>query len=359
MKIIYLHIRKCAGSSFRGVAQQNYGIDNVVWEHRPEGNIVKHLKENVLLGGHFSFSDIKNEFPAAESIFVTSVRHPIERIISLFNYHIFSDSWVGKVAGFDKSSLLNTIKNCKSFYNLIDNDQCYTISGYRKFNKTIDSINRNNFIIGEQSDQELFINSVSELFAWEAKEQIFSNTAKNKMQTFDSLTTDEIDYLFSICSEDYKLYEYIKSKGVLISESMRKLDMKALQNKVKTEASAYHEVLIRPTEKTINVTAGEKTTFSVVIENNSDADLICNDMNPINFSYHLSDVKGNNLVFDGVRTKLPQVIKKLSSIKIEVVFSAPMEKGIFIIIPSLVKENIFWFDEINKNHSSLLNVNIV
>lgn len=125
-KIVYLHIRKCAGSSFRSLAQKNYGNEGVCWDHRPNKKVSNYLDSDILLGGHFSYIDIAREYDNENVLFISSIRHPLDRIISLFNYHVFSDSWVGKFEGFDENSLSSTLNNCKEFSSLVYNNQCYT-----------------------------------------------------------------------------------------------------------------------------------------------------------------------------------------------------------------------------------------
>lgn len=355
-KIIYLHIRKCAGSSFRELMKKNYGYNNVIWDHKPTGNIKKHLDDNKILGGHFSFKDVDNEYDSDDILFLSSVRSPIERIISLFNYHVFSDSWVGKVEGFNENSLSKTINDCRLFKELIANNQCYSLSGSYSFSDTIKLISNKKFIVGLQNHQDYFSNTLGEKLSWPSKTPFQTNRSKGHNPKSLVLKDSDIELIFNICSEDYKLYEYIKATGsIFISEKAKNLSHTHFSLKTEDEVIEHEKVFINSKDKTITTNKKKEQPFKLKIENNSRKNLLCHEKS-INLSYHITDKDGNMLVYNGLRTKLPEKINGDSFIDTLARVDLPKTKGEYKLYFSLVQEGVCWFDEVNKNHCEPINL---
>ena len=98
LPIIYLHIPKTAGTSFRKSAEQYFGPDQVLNDYGEkssstsedirsafyESNDVKKLRqsgvEHKFLTGHFSLTKYREIFP--DSPVVTFFRNPVDRVIS-------------------------------------------------------------------------------------------------------------------------------------------------------------------------------------------------------------------------------------------------------------------------------------
>jgi len=223
MKLVFLHIRKSAGSSMRRAFENIFGANHVHWNHiklkRSDFNSNK-----TVLGGHLNYRDIDNISPESV-LYVSCVRHPITRVISLFHYHRTKDVWSADI-GFDGNSLYNTIVNCKQFRDLINNNQCFTLSGKRTFSGVLEAIHRDNFIIGTQENIDQFITKLSSKLCLDL-DVPKDNVAKGNVKQGAEITDELFELVYSLNSEDFILYEFIKSKGVLETAN-KEIDIKKL-----------------------------------------------------------------------------------------------------------------------------------
>lgn len=89
MKLIFIHIYKCAGTTIRNTLAENYSIliDNhnseVIYSQTKNYNYPTYSGEDIIFG-HFLYN--KWNFPNIPMI--TFLRHPIERLISQYLYDI-------------------------------------------------------------------------------------------------------------------------------------------------------------------------------------------------------------------------------------------------------------------------------
>ncbi len=110
--IIYLHIPKTAGTSFRISAADYFGQENVLYDYGAESSTTsEELLNSVeseasiekirtaglrakMLGGHFSFPKYRNLFP--DSPVVSFFRDPVDRVVSEFvhfsNHYSYTDT---------------------------------------------------------------------------------------------------------------------------------------------------------------------------------------------------------------------------------------------------------------------------
>ena len=86
--LMFVHIPKCAGSSFRAVLKRWYGRDHVsIDSHDPEA-----LKQRLAgrdappraISGHFSFG--MHEGAVSKPCYVSLVRDPVDRLVSLYKH---------------------------------------------------------------------------------------------------------------------------------------------------------------------------------------------------------------------------------------------------------------------------------
>lgn len=89
-KIIFIHIPKTGGTSVRDFFISAYGRSQIAWlgpDFRREDLLIHNnpfFDKYKVVGGHFSFRDSKNI--RGEKVYITTVRNPVERTISLFRY---------------------------------------------------------------------------------------------------------------------------------------------------------------------------------------------------------------------------------------------------------------------------------
>ena len=65
----------------------------------------------------------------------------------------------------------------------------------------------------------------------------------------------------------------------------------------------------------------------------------------VNFSYHWLNQKGAPVVFEGLRTPLPQDLKPGESVNLNAAIQAPAKPGKYILELTLVQEQAAWFPE--------------
>jgi Wzt C-terminal domain len=91
---------------------------------------------------------------------------------------------------------------------------------------------------------------------------------------------------------------------------------------------------------------GEQANIGVTIVNSSEQVWVGNSFHPVNLSYHWLNDSGEMLVFDGMRTPLPAGgIDPGRSLNAEMLVEAPHKAGTYILVLSLVKESIWWFED--------------
>lgn len=87
--------------------------------------------------------------------------------------------------------------------------------------------------------------------------------------------------------------------------------------------------------------------LAIEIVNGSSQDWRGDAFCPVNLSYHLLDSRGETVVFDGLRTPLPgEVVPAGGRMEAEIKVCTPVPPGTYRLAPSLVQENVCWFEEI-------------
>lgn len=90
-----------------------------------------------------------------------------------------------------------------------------------------------------------------------------------------------------------------------------------------------------------------EANIPVIITNNSAQKWAGDLFRPLSMSYHLKDTEGKPIVFDGVRSPLPQEsIAPGETVNAVMKISAPVAPGRYRLEPSLVQENVCWFENI-------------
>lgn len=69
--------------------------------------------------------------------------------------------------------------------------------------------------------------------------------------------------------------------------------------------------------------------------------------NAVNLSYHWRDRKGAIVVFDGLRTSLPNDVQPGSSVQLKAMIQPPDRAGQYALEVTLVQEGVAWFPERN------------
>ncbi|MEX0803875.1 MAG: SPOR domain-containing protein [Candidatus Binatia bacterium] len=67
--------------------------------------------------------------------------------------------------------------------------------------------------------------------------------------------------------------------------------------------------------------------------------------NAVHLSYHWATEKGDRVIYDGVRTALPQDVKSGDSVALKTTVRAPERLGRYILEMTLVQEGVAWFPD--------------
>ena len=89
--------------------------------------------------------------------------------------------------------------------------------------------------------------------------------------------------------------------------------------------------------------AGQTSTVPVVITNTGNGTFPVTNSYPINLGYHWTSTTGQNVVWDGVRTKLPADLQAGQSVTVQAQVTAPPQGGQYQLRFDLVQEGVSWF----------------
>jgi hypothetical protein len=359
IQLIYLHNRKAAGTSFKSLMIDTFGTNNVYWKHSDlnKSDIIS-IENALIVGGHFNIENyFSNSDDSKEKYFISCVRNPIDRVKSLFNHHRTKDNWHDVVNGFDKNSLSNTLKNCKKFIDLIENEQCFMLSGKRDFNSVIEKLEEEKFIIGFQEKLDTFVNTFSKTFNIDSDVLPESNKAVGNSLEGTDLNNTELVTLISYLNEDLKLYEFIK-QNIVYTNINDIVDLSSYVLEQEITSKSRSNVIIKSEIKKIDVKIGENISIPLEIINNNKFNIETNLKTRIFSSYHIYDMNNNLILWDGIRTNLPDVLLSNQQVNTKVKILPFNEKGKYIVKIGLLHETISWFESDNINHEISVEIDI-
>jgi hypothetical protein len=90
--------------------------------------------------------------------------------------------------------------------------------------------------------------------------------------------------------------------------------------------------------------AGATFSLPIRIKNVGDQTWPSSGPRPVHVSYHWLDESGNMVIFDGLRTPLPQDMRGGDEADLHVSVKAPVSPGAYTLRITLVQENVAWFD---------------
>ena len=213
-RIVFLHIPKTAGSSFKALAARIYGLNYHYFDVENWDNAL--CASFPIIGGHKGILDYINlNF---DKIFIAVIREPVERAISLFNY--YADDKDGQLEkrvsqGFRPDDFLGTIENTNFADDFINNLQCRYICGTEKFCDIKETIGKDKFVIGTYNNVNDWLAYLAEKLKWKYAKLPTMNVASNK-RYLEQYYSDQnlINKLKLGNIEDSKLHEYINRHRV-------------------------------------------------------------------------------------------------------------------------------------------------
>lgn len=215
MMLAFIHIPKTSGMSFKDFIFSNLGADGLAWY------MINFFDEDFLdksemlsnkfrfVGGHLSYGRYM-DMNLGEVRFCSILRDPLERIYSYYNHIVVRDQNHPLREQLSSRSLVEGIKNCKTFRDEITNGQCHYLTAKNTFEEALEVIQNNKFILGDVRNIEPFLDAV--LQACNVTKNVNysrANSAENNyISEFKNKETD--DFLMNFIGEDLKLYSYVR-----------------------------------------------------------------------------------------------------------------------------------------------------
>lgn len=247
MKFVFLHIEKSAGTSQRIFFKDLFGEKSVFWWDLDASATFydeELVSKYVVVGGHKERSFYKGD----DLIFSSIVRDPVERVVSLYNYFasIYPKEW-GEL-GLDPQSLLNTLRNCDAFIDMIRDGQCRYISGENSFSRAKEVLAKEPFYIGSFEHLELYNKNFCSLIDYPEVELEKHNVGKANYKQSISVDENVLKILKPLLQEDQKLYDFINdtNNGLFnsVSNELWKKLNDELVKKVKSPIMMKASVLV-------------------------------------------------------------------------------------------------------------------
>lgn len=216
-QIVFIHNEKTAGTSLRALLDRVYGRDQVVWRGRDlksrKGKTFARLRNCRVVGGHLSVADFKSA--KRPLLFLSVVRDPVNRAVSLFNYFAEhapeKDRKIWRWKGLRPESMRRTIEDVPAFRRAISNRQCYRLSGSDNFQAVLQILEDKNILIGAFDHLDHFGSRLSKLLRWPELPIGKHNRAPTDSYETDILAEPGLrDLIASLNEEDGELHEFIK-----------------------------------------------------------------------------------------------------------------------------------------------------
>jgi len=205
--ILFIHIPKTAGTSFRVAAEEYYHKENIFYDYSPHFKetskciiemiyeeqdyyqLYEHISklDKSFLSGHFS---VNKYAPLYDTLNVVSfVRNPIEQVLSHYNHY------------------KNTHKYEKDFNSFIKEPRFQNVQSKNLGGKPISFYG----FIGLTEEYELSIDMFNILYDTKLKYKHINVKQKNSLNIED-LDEDTLKYIIRLNEKDIKLYEDVKKQ---------------------------------------------------------------------------------------------------------------------------------------------------
>lgn len=361
--LVFCHVEKSAGTSFRSLLWQNYGRESVFWYgiDLPFSDKLRpaELSGYRVIGGHFDLSVFENA--PFRMLQVAFVRDPVDRAASLYRYYTKGSTrenrqqWIEW--GIDPESLRRSIENCRPFRRAVTNMQCRRISGRRKSRDALAHVQSHPFLLSTHERIGECIEELASALNWRFKNLGQENVAGEPYR--DELLSEPGvgELLEELNTEDRVLYETAK-----LNRPAGSLDrFEDLQEGLAPGHPKRHsyfsnedlgEIALSASIPGDNVerTGNARITFS--IDNRSARMLRAGGAHQVMLGLHWNSPEGKRVVHEGGRYRLPETVMPNASLE----FSAPvripegLEPGRYDVVVSLIQRSITWLDQLQDGH---------
>lgn len=224
-KLIYLHIPKSGGTSQRLAFYDVYGEENVFWhgiDNDSDGSNYTNdqLEDFTVVGGHRPISYYPSDLRA---LYVSVVREPISRAVSLYSYYAkpdFAEPHFVKARkkvfrlwqerGLDSESLVNSLEKCPEFRREVQNFQCRYLSRYENsFQGVMKTLEDNDAIIADVGSTAKMNSYLSSLLEWGAFRERRANRSLEDTHELILQEAGAAEALGELLGEDELLYDYV------------------------------------------------------------------------------------------------------------------------------------------------------
>lgn len=225
-ELVFLHIPKTAGTSQRHTFTEYYGRENVFWVGRDCPGAIRRFPARLVgarpvMGGHKQLSFYPRRL---DPLYCAVLRNPAERAISLFNYHTQLDRASTQEKrqdrerilatllrdGLDPDSLVNSLRNCKTFRKKVANVQCaYLSRSGNTFQGVLETLRQQDVILGTLDQYELFHQRLGNLLEWPGQQAPTLNRSGKNSPSPDLEDPELLAVLREINEEDYKLWDFV------------------------------------------------------------------------------------------------------------------------------------------------------
>ncbi|KAA1174684.1 sulfotransferase family protein [Marinobacter salinexigens] len=215
-KLVFLHVEKAAGTSYRAELYKSFGKDNVWWKGIDSDRPLDEV-ESPIMGGHVRIKQYLNSgFKDDETVYMSLIREPISRVVSLYNYHTEKAPafFEGDVA---KKSFHHAVFESEKFRNKIRNAQCIYVAGVGGFHKAMPALNGRNCLIGTVENIEDYNNSFCDCLGLERFSVRKANVGSEGYRSKHQLDPSILHELYDLVRQDVLLYHYVRDScgGIL------------------------------------------------------------------------------------------------------------------------------------------------
>ena len=227
------------------------------------------------------------------------------------------------------------------------------LSGQRNFNAAQKAIQSHNFIIGLSEKSKLFTAKISELLQLDDINLPNANRAVGDVELGTAISKTLYKELEFLLKDDMKLYDFIDSHSVYTSltNSIPFAELESNESLKNTVSSLTRSrVSISTDYKNVTVADVKEIFVPIQIKNQNDFDLFTNDKCRIFSSYHIFNMDGKLVHWDGVRSNLPVTLVAGKTVNNLVKVAMPTSLKVFKLRIGLLHETVSWFESDNPLH---------
>lgn len=373
MKIVFTHIEKTAGTSFRVYLYSMFRQEQLFWFQEPAQPFPD--KDYFLYGGHRTVAAFDAAVP--DSILLSILRDPVDRVVSLHRYiskQIADRARPGRLddyvaIGFDPGSMSRSLANCEDFRRRSHNVQALALCGGEGraddadlADRALEYLRSRPCVIGLQGRLDTFLLRLVDHWGWSTLFPV-ENASKGFSQ-MTGLYADPAEraVVESLCDQDVHLYRalfptlglttvtYAQSCRVVMPRGI----LPEMRKKLAIDAVNTGLVVYRLAE----TAPGRQVEIPVRIVNRGLLPFGPTSGYRINISYHVRTVGGEMAIYDGARTELTTTIMPGVAGFAVAKLVLPETPGHYTVEPAVVIEELAWIDAAGGAETTSFNIEV-